>query len=68
MMTTMADDPVAKRLFGKAPARSERRLLPQVGGGEKDFWRRAIAAERERVAAGIPAPDEDLEDAGKPMN
>jgi hypothetical protein len=68
MIAAMAEDPIAKRLFGKAPAKAERRLLPQVGSGEKDFWRRAIAVERARVAAGQPAPDEDLEDSSKPMN
>lgn len=68
MITSMAEDPVTRRLFGKAPARSERRLLPQVSGGEKDFWRRAIESERARVAAGLPSADDDLEDPPKSMN
>ncbi len=67
-MTRMAEDAVAKRLFGKAPAKPERRLLADVSSGEKDFWRRAIAAEKERVAAGVPSPDDDLGEDHKPMN
>ena len=67
-MTRMAEDAVAKRLFGKAPAKPERRLLADVSSGEKDFWRRAIAAEKERVAAGAPFPDDDLGEDCKPMN
>ncbi|MBP6513933.1 MAG: hypothetical protein KA224_02060 [Steroidobacteraceae bacterium] len=68
IMTRMAEDAVAKRLFGKAPAKPERRLLADVSSGEKDFWRRAIAAEKERVAAGVPSPDDDLGEDHKPMN
>ena len=59
MMPVMTEEVVAKRLFGKAPAKSERRLLAQVSTGEKDFWRRAIAVERQRVDAGLPPDDED---------
>jgi hypothetical protein len=44
----------AKRTADDEPRGSP--ALPSVTEGERDFWRRAVAAERRRQRCGRPAP------------
>jgi hypothetical protein len=39
-----------------ASAPEPKRDLPPVTGAEREFWRRAVAAERARQRCGRPAP------------
>jgi hypothetical protein len=39
-----------------AESRDQRRALPLVTSAEREFWSRAVAAERARQRCGRPAP------------
>jgi hypothetical protein len=45
-----------KRLQAPAGAEDRERFAPLVTSAERDFWRRAVAAERARQRCGRPAP------------